>query len=156
MTPPPRSVPYPSPPQGGPSQRPPELEGSRLLRFVGRAMRRRCPNCGARHIFATYFRLRPHCPHCPRCGSRLERGEGDYFIGAYTLNLVAAELVFALVFVGRVVATWPNPPWDFLEWGSVVGVILAPVLFYPFSKTLWLAADLASRPLTPEDLERRG
>ena len=35
-------------------------------------------------------------------------------------------------------------------------VILFPILFYPFSKTLWLAVDLIIRPLTPGDLAGHG
>ena len=31
-------------------------------------------------------------------------------------------------------------------------MILAPVFFYPFSKTLFLAFDLLFRPATPDEL----
>jgi len=30
---------------------------------------------------------------------------------------------------------------------------VAPILFYPYSKLLWLAFDLLFRPLRPEDFE---
>ena len=56
------------------------------VRIVLRAVARRCPNCGASGIFASYTELRQSCP---TCGLRLQRGESDYFIGAYLLNLVA-------------------------------------------------------------------
>ena len=37
--------------------------------------------------------------------------------------------------------------------GGIVGLIIAPILFYPCSKLLWLAFDLLFRPLRPEDFE---
>ena len=83
---------------------------------------------------------------CPNCGILLERGESDYFLGAYTLNLIAVEILLALGFVVVMYATWPNPPWDALEYGGVVLSILGAVLCYPFAKTLWLAVDLIFRP----------
>jgi uncharacterized protein (DUF983 family) len=121
--------------------------------MVGRALRRRCPCCGGALIFASYFRLRRHCPGC---GLRLERGEQDYFLGAYLLNLAAAELIFAIGLVILLAATWPTPPWAALEYVCAIGVVLAPIACYPFSKTLWLAIDLTLRPPTADDIEQHG
>jgi hypothetical protein len=81
----------------------------------------------------------------------LERGEEGYQVGAYMFNIVAAELVFALIFLAILVATWPSPPWDLLLYGGGALMVVAPVLFYPFSKTLFLAFDLIFRPPAPED-----
>jgi hypothetical protein len=39
-----------------------------------------------------------------------------------------------------------------LQYGGIILVILAPVLFFPFSKTLFLAFDLLFRPATREEL----
>ena len=130
-----------------------ELDATRALRMVGRAVRRRCPSCGGQPIFEGYFRLRPYCRGC---GLRLERGEADYFLGAYLLNLAAAELVFAVGFLLLLLATWPTPPWDMLEYICAAGVVVAPIVLYPFSKTVWLAADLALRPPTADDIEQHG
>jgi hypothetical protein len=81
----------------------------------------------------------------------LARGEADYFIGAYTLNLVAVEILLAAGFVVIMIATWPNPPWDALEYGGVILSILGAVLCYPFAKTTWLALDLIFRPPHRQD-----
>ena len=83
---------------------------------------------------------------CPTCGILLERGESDYFIGAYTLNLIAVEILLALGFLVVVVLTWPNPPWRLIQWGGAFLMIAAALIVYPFAKTLWLAADLIFRP----------
>lgn len=85
-------------------------------------------------------------PVCPRCGLRTDRGEADHFIGAYTVNFVTAEVAAALAMLGVLLATWPDVPWRLLLWGGVTLMILLPIAFYPFSRTLWLAVDVTFRP----------
>lgn len=85
-------------------------------------------------------------PRCPNCGLELDRGESDYFYGAYLLNFVAAELIPVFVFVVALIATWPSPPWNLLTVMTVALAILAPIALYPTTKALWLAVDLMLRP----------
>lgn len=92
---------------------------------------------------------------CPTCGLRLERGESDYFIGAYTLNLIAVEFLLAVGFLIVIFMTRPNPPWEALQYGGVALAILGAVLCYPFAKTTWLAVDLIFRPAQREDFITR-
>lgn len=49
-------------------------------RMLLRGLLLRCPHCGGKGIFPTFFNLKDHCP---TCGLRMERGESDYFVGAY-------------------------------------------------------------------------
>lgn len=118
-------------------------------RLLGRALRLRCPHCGGKGIFASFFKLREHCPSC---GLRLERGEGDYFVGAYLFNLIAVELILFFCVCGFVYVTWPDPPWDLITGVTAVLMLSGCVVCYPFSKTTWLAVDIAIRPLSPEEL----
>jgi uncharacterized protein (DUF983 family) len=111
--------------------------------MLGRAALRRCPNCGERDIWRGWLTIRDRCP---RCGIRLDLGESDHFYGAYMLNFIAAELAVAFAFVVTLVVTWPTVPWTAVTWGTVVIAVVAPFLFYPFTRTLWLAVDLAVRP----------
>ena len=90
------------------------------------------------------------------CGFRFERGEEGYQVGAYMFNIIAAELLFAFLFAAIVVFTWPSPPWTLLEYGGIATMVIAPFVFYPFSKALWLAADLLFRPATAADFEAHG
>jgi hypothetical protein len=90
---------------------------------------------------------------CPRCGLPLERGEQGYQVGSYMFAIIAAELVFAAILVGVLLLTWPDPPWDLLLYGGMLLMIVVPFLFFPFSKTLFLAFDLTFRPATPEELK---
>ena len=108
-----------------------------------RALHLCCPWCGGRPVLQSWFRMRESCG---ACGLVLERGEPGYFLGALTFNLVALELLFAVVFLFVAWRTWPNPPWDLLLWGSVGTLVVGALVGYPFAKLLWLAFDLAFRP----------
>lgn len=95
------------------------------------------------------------CPSCPSCGLKFDREpEGGYWVGSNTINLFASEAAFAAFFVGALAATWPSPPWDLLLWGGLALMLLFPVFFFPFSKTLFIATDLAFRPEHPGDFEQ--
>jgi len=111
--------------------------------LVGRALLLRCPDCGGRGLFASWFRMKDACP---ACGLRFNRGERGYQVGSYMLNIIAAELIFMAVFLGILFATWPTPPWTVLQYGGALLMVLAPLALYPFTKTLFLAMDLAVRP----------
>jgi uncharacterized protein (DUF983 family) len=124
------------------------VEMGRLLLFVGRAIQLRCPWCGEGKLFSSWITMRETCA---ACSFVFEREEG-YFTGAIGINLVVAELLFVACFIGSVILTWPNVPWNWMYgWGIIA--VLAPILFYPFSKALWLAADLTIRPPEPYEFE---
>jgi uncharacterized protein (DUF983 family) len=130
----------------------PDISRQSPWRLLGRALLLRCPNCGGGNLFEGFFRMKPRCP---TCGMLLERGESDYFLGGYTLNLIAVEILLALAFLVVVIMTWPNPPWDGLMYGGVILSIVGAVLCYPFAKTTWLAVDLIFRPTHREDFITR-
>ena len=116
---------------------------SNALRYLGRAIRLRCPNCGQRNIFDSWFRQKDRCPQCDLPFTREEQG---YIVGAYMFNIIVAELIFAAVFVGVLLLTWPQPPWTVLTYGGAALMIVLPLVFYPFSRTIFLAFDLLFRP----------
>lgn len=114
-------------------------------RMVLRGAAKRCASCGGRGLFAGWFRM---AARCPRCGYRFEREEG-FFLGAYVMNLVIAQaLVVLLAIVPAIVLLARDPGAGLLPVfaGGMVGAVLAPVVFYPFSKTLWVAFELIMRP----------
>lgn len=110
--------------------------------MTGRALRRRCPRCGFA-AFSSYFTLREHCE---KCGLRFEREEG-YWVGALIINTVVAFGTFLLLFVGGILLYWPDVPWGALGTVTIVAMALLPILFYPISKTLWMALELSWHPL---------
>lgn len=62
------------------------------------------------------------------------------------MNLVAAELLGGGAIIAFIMATWPDVPWSLVEYGGVAVMIAIPIVFFPFSCTLWLAWDLLFRP----------
>ncbi len=137
----PESPPPPEPP-------PAPVTLARTLRLTGRALRLRCPHCGRGRLFERWVRMRRRCDVC---GLILERGEEDYFIGAYMLNLIIAELIVVAAMLVVLLATWPAVPWQTMLWAIVILTIPAVVFTYPFSRSLWLAIDLLFRPPEPRD-----
>ncbi len=84
---------------------------------------------------------------CGACGLRTERGEDDYFLGSMTFNLIAAELIAAGAVGLVILLTLPRPPWNLVMYGGAIVAVIAPLALYPLSKMLWLAVDLAFRPV---------
>jgi len=84
---------------------------------------------------------------CARCGQVFERGESsDFWVGAYLINLVVAETT-AVLLAGALWFIYGSRMSFNILWGASVALaILMPVIFFPFSRTLWLAFDLHFRP----------
>ena len=88
---------------------------------------------------------------CANCGFRFDRAEPDYYIGAYTINLIVAELLVVGAMLIVMFSTWPDVPWETMPWALSGLAVLGPLVTYPFSKSLWLAIDLLFRPAEPKD-----
>lgn len=88
---------------------------------------------------------------CPSCGISLVRGNR---VGAYIINIGVAEALTASLIVIVTVRSWPNPPWDFLTWAAPLLAVTSPLIFYPFSRMLFVAADLAVHPDMQRDEDR--
>lgn len=88
---------------------------------------------------------------CPGCALKLDRGTPDHFVGAYLVNLILAELLFAVGLGFWLIAIWPAVPWARVQLVAVVAMLTAPLLCYPFTRTVWLAADLIFDPVRPTD-----
>jgi uncharacterized protein (DUF983 family) len=121
----------------------------RMLTMVGRALMLRCPNCGSRGLMKNWFKMNDRCPGC---GLRVEREGHDYMAGSVMFNLVLAELIFAVALVGYLLIVWPTVNWDSLEIAAPLGMAVAPFVLFPFSKLVWLAADVALRPAHATEL----
>jgi uncharacterized protein (DUF983 family) len=116
---------------------------STIATRCGRAILLRCPNCGASGILAGWFKLKSHCPNCQLA---LDRGETDFWLGAYAINVVAAEAVAA---AGGLLVLWIQYPAATLA--SATAIVLAvalPFTFFPFTRVLWLALDMSFRDST--------
>jgi uncharacterized protein (DUF983 family) len=125
----------------------------RILVMLARALTLRCPNCGSRGLLRSWFKMNERCP---RCGILVEREGHDYMAGSLMFNLVLAEMIFAVLFVAYLIITWPHPNWGMLGIVAPLGMAVAPFVLFPFSKLVWLAADLALRPAHASELREGG
>ncbi|HEY8524863.1 MAG TPA: DUF983 domain-containing protein [Acidimicrobiales bacterium] len=116
-------------------------------RLLWRGITKRCPLCGGGRLFKRWFTMRERCP---RCSFPLERIEG-HWIGALGMNTIVSFGALFLTIAGTLVASYPDVPTRPLMVASVAVAIVVPLVFFPFSKTLWSAIDLAMRPLEPDD-----
>jgi len=115
---------------------------------VGRALTLRCPECGSRGLFRNWLRLNARCP---QCALKLDRANPDHFVGAYLVNLIIAEVLFAAGLGIWLMAVWPDVPWGRIEIVAVLAMIASPLVTYPFTRTVWLAADLIFDPPKASD-----
>ena len=117
-------------------------------RVLVRGITRRCPVCGQGRLFRGWFRM---VERCPRCDLRFERIEG-HWLGSLGINvMVSFVALFVTLGVGFVV-TYPEPPVAPLIVIGLGVALMLPVVFFPFSRTLWTAIDILMRPLTPDEV----
>ena len=113
----------------------------RLRTLLARAVKRRCPMCGAPGIFTSWFTMRTHCP---RCGYEFAR-ESGYFLGSYPLNLIAAEIVPVGLMVALLI--WTDLSWIWLEVLLIPVAVILPFVLFPFAQMIWMAIDLFLTPV---------
>lgn len=90
---------------------------------------------------------------CPGCGYRFEREPG-FFVGAYFVNFAVTEGVLAVVMVVFLFVRSAGSGASLVPWllGGLVVAVVAPVIFYPFSRTIWSAIDLAMAPMELDEI----
>lgn len=114
--------------------------------MIRRALKLRCPLCGARGIWRAFGQL---VDRCPGCGYVFQREEG-YWTGGLIINLAAAMAAL----IGILVAGWVRygatlPVWVTLSAAAMMVVL--PIVGYPWSKTLWMVVDFKINPYTDEE-----
>ncbi len=118
---------------------------SRRTTLFRNAIRLRCPNCGGGGVLRHWLHV---VDDCPSCGISLVRGNR---VGAYIINMAVSETLTAGLIVGVIVSRWPDVPWTFLTWAAPVLAVLSPVVFYPFARLLFVAAEIAVHPNAHRD-----
>jgi len=126
-------------------QGPPEW--GTLLR---RGVTKKCPRCGAGRLYRGWFKMKERCPGC---GMKFEREPG-FFVGAYLINFAITEgLLFVVIMV---FIFWKDQHPDAgVVVPLVIGLIfavVAPILFYPFARTIWSAFDVGMTPLELKEI----
>lgn len=116
------------------------LSISPLVLFM-RGLRQRCPVCGKGKVFQGIFATYEHCPVCHFVYER----EPGYYTGAIAINLVATELLIAIIAVPVAASQAFSIP-AMIAIGAVLCVGL-PLLFFRPTKSLWISIDHMLHPV---------
>lgn len=65
------------------------------------------------------------------------------------INTAASLIVLFSVGALGMFLWWPDVPWTALTVTSMVAMAVFPIVFYPMSKTVWLAVDLLMSNMDP-------
>ncbi len=109
--------------------------------MLTRGLTRHCPRCGSGHLYLGWFRM---VDRCPRCGYTFAREEG-FFLGAFVINFGATLAGLAVVMgvlIGVMAANGSQGAIVAVAVVAVAEAAVVPIVFYPFSKTLWCAIDM--------------
>lgn len=107
--------------------------------MIARGFTRRCARCGSGKLFHHYVTM---VPDCPRCGLHFEREHG-YWAGALAINIMSIGALFAVGFLVAMILTVPDVPVGLMLAIFVPLMLIGPIVWYPFSKTIWVAVDRA-------------
>jgi uncharacterized protein (DUF983 family) len=111
--------------------------------YLRRALRLRCPVCGARGLFHG-LTMRESCP---ACGFAFEREPG-YWTNAATMNFMISGGLTLMIIVPIVFTGIPVP---LILAISIALAAVIPLLWFRHFKALWLAIDLHVNPPTPAE-----
>lgn len=119
--------------------------------MVGRALRLRCPVCGAGGLFGPRRRPLLGLPgQCRGCGLHFAR-ESGHWTGSWGLNVIVSFTMLFVVLIVGIALSYPDGPGWTLAVVALAVALVFPLLFAPWSATLWLVIDLLLRPLTPTE-----
>lgn len=129
------------------SREPFDIDAHRLVAFL-RGCRKHCPVCNQGHLFTRWFTF---AERCPRCDLRFERIEG-HWTGDLGINTIVSFGTLLIALIVGFLLSWPDAPGVGLFIVAVSIAAFVPLVFFPFSKTIWLAIDLIFRPLEPGEV----
>jgi uncharacterized protein (DUF983 family) len=107
--------------------------------MLRRGFAKHCARCGSGHLFPKWFDI---VDDCPQCGLHFEREQG-YWAGALAINIGFTAAVFAITLITALAFTIPKVPVAPILAVLIPLMIILPIVFYPFSKTIWVAVDRA-------------
>ena len=119
-----------------------------FVRTVRRGLTVACPVCGKRRLFSWKMKM---VDRCPRCDLEFERAPG-HSLGAIAINTILSFFVLAVVLTTSLIVAHPEFDRSNLLLVNMSTALIAPIAFFPMSKTLWTAMDLLARPLEPGEV----
>jgi uncharacterized protein (DUF983 family) len=134
---------------------PTDLEGAErpgVVTMFMRAAVKHCPRCGEGGLFHSWWKMKERCP---KCDLHFEgRPEEGHFLGAITINtgLTAGILLLGIWLYVIVLAVSDDggPPVWFVVATSAALALILPAIFYPFTKTIWVACEIMMNRFDPD------
>ncbi len=117
-------------------------------RLVLNGLRKKCPVCGQGKLFRRWSKIIDSCPRCQLHFSRID----GHSLGALGLNTIVTVITLFIVVAVSVILTVPDIPVTPLVGLALLVAIGLPVIFAPFSWTLWTAIDLIMRPPSADEI----
>ena len=119
-------------------------------KMIRRSLLRQCPRCANRRAwFTSWFR---QSDRCVGCGIKRTRETNGHELGSMTVASVVS-IVLIMVAMGVAIAlTAPDVPVLTLYIVLASAALVFPVLTWPVTHTLWMAIDLAARPMDAEEI----
>jgi len=112
----------------------------RLWTYFVRACRLRCPRCASGRLFRNLLAMHQQCDHC---GLRFRRAPG-YFLGSIYFNYGLTALLVVIAYPALYFLTSLSAP---IRLSIVMAVVLLfPLWFFRYARSLWLAFDLYFDP----------
>lgn len=114
-----------------------------MMRFwtsIGRGLRLRCPRCGEGRLFRGWFAMNDACSACA-LDFRQEHG---YYVGAMYVNYLATAAVGMTVALLLI----RHHPFRVLVGPLLAWAVVFPLVFFRWSRSLWLAMELWLRSNT--------
>ena len=102
-------------------------------------------------MFDSWFKMNERCPNCGLASDRVV----GHFVGAVGFNTIFS---FGVLLIVLLLGTWtmfPHINVPVLLAVCFAAAIFAPMVFWPFSQSLWQAFDLAWRPAEESELDPR-
>jgi uncharacterized protein (DUF983 family) len=111
------------------------VAGMRFWKLLGRALRLRCPICGQGQLFKNWFVVRENCP---ACGVKFEREPG-FFLGSIYFNYGLTALISTIAYI--VLQFVYNYPERYVLAGTLIFVVIFPLWFHRYARSLWAGFD---------------
>ena len=119
----------------------------RFRELLWRALRLRCALCGKGKLFSNWFRMHQECPSC---AAKFEREPG-FFLGSVYINYGLTSLIVAIAYpillFQRVASN------NVLLICSMAFILLFPVWFFRYSRSIWLGFDQFCDPRPESETE---
>jgi uncharacterized protein (DUF983 family) len=108
---------------------------NRFRLLLWRSLRLRCPLCGQGKLFRGWIRMHEKCSHC---GTTFQR-EAGFFLGSIYFNYGLTGLIVAVAYPILLFKRVVNE--NALLLGALAFVLLFPLWFFRYARSLWLGFD---------------